>query len=188
MARKDPPQPLSQTNSANNNNPIARGPQSATSLKSPTSPRPFFGQSHSKSSENIHQHRPQESQPQLPYPETSVMPASMDVEMSQPGLGDQPKVATPPAQNSPQKNSFFGFNKSKSSNKLQQNETRRPATREQLQSRDNDLQLQQSATTGDIRADNSKFTDFVFRFPFHLNSRHHKCEVVFRISKGQTCG
>ena len=159
-----------QTNSANNNNPIGRGPQSATSLKSPTSPRPFFGKSHSKSSENIHQHIPQGSQPQLPYPETSMMPASTDVEMSQPGLGNQPKVATPPAQNSPQKNSFFGFNKSKSSNRLQQNEIRRPATRDQLQSRDNDFQMQQSATTGDMRADNSKFTNFVSRF--HLSPEH----------------
>lgn len=160
MARKDPPQPLSaQTNSANNHsNSIGRGPQSATSLKSPTSPRPFFGKSHSKSSENIH-HKPQGSQPQLPYPETSMMPASTDFEMSQ-SDGSRPehqKVSTPPAANSPQKNSFFGFNKSKSSNKLQQNDMRRPATRDQPQSRDNDFQLQQSATSADIRGDNSKF-------------------------------
>ena len=165
MARKDPPQPLSpQTNSANNNNPIGRGPQSATSLKSPTSPRPFFRKSHSQSSENIHQPKSEGSQPQLPYPEISMMPVSTDVEMSQPGLGNQAKVSTPPAQNSPQKNSFFGFNKSKSSNKLQQNETRRPATRDQLQSREHDFQLQQSATTGDMRFDNSKFANFPFPF------------------------
>ena len=163
MVRKDPPQPLSaQTNSANNENSIGRGPQSATSLKSstsPTSPKQFFGKSHSKSSENIH-HQPQDSQTQLPYPETSMMPHSMDVEMSLPDGArqlEQPKVSTPPGlASSPQKNSFFGFNKSKFSNKLQQSDTRRPATRDQLQSRENEFQLQHSTTSADIRSENSK--------------------------------
>lgn len=161
MPRKDPPQPLSaQTNSANNN--IGRGPQSATSLKSPTSPRPFFGKSHSKSSENIHHHKQGSGNvPQLPYPETSMMPKSVDVEMSQQGgirQLEQPKVSTPPAaEPSPHKSGFFGFgNKSKSSNKLQHKDERRPATRDQLQSRDNAFQLQSSATVADISRDSSK--------------------------------
>lgn len=88
------------------------------------------------------------------------MPKSMDVEMSQPELRQlqQPKVNTPPAaEYSPHKSGFFGFgNKNKSSNKLQQKDERRPATRDQLQSRDNAFQLQSSATVADIGGDNSK--------------------------------
>lgn len=84
------------------------------------------------------------------------MPKSVDVEMSQQQLEQPMDNTSLAAEHSPHKSGFFGFGKSKSNNKLQQKDERRPATRDQLQSSDNNLQLQSSATVADMNADNSK--------------------------------
>ncbi len=171
MGRKDPPMPLairtdsSKSNGVNENYP----PQTSGSHESPNTPRYFFGKA-SKSTEDLHQMQ-SSAQNNAPYPQTSRMPdmpshnfeqSSASAHAGQPdGYGhaynEHEKVPTPPAQNSPQKSGGF-FSSFKPGGNKKQNDSKRPGTRDNLQSRDAEHQLNQAATAADLGSEDSKFS------------------------------
>jgi hypothetical protein len=162
MARKPTPQSLAFSNNLDNDGANAdQLPQSAhsTGVKSPGTPRSSrFSTRPTKSSENLQQQMQAAEQHQFQHasriPSSPDLDAlSLDQQAEDPSRQDGQRWISP---SSPQKTGFFANIKaSTSSNRLQQGEAKRPGTRDNIMSRDNEYQISGAVSSSDISSNNS---------------------------------